>query len=127
MHKEHPLAKDLKKHKNKTVTTNDLWKYRQIISVPPYLLRNFFSRGRHIVPVNDEMVNAICSNANEAYGLLLAGYGYAFLPEYEIMNHPDLVTFRWAESPHAPFGIYSKTSAAKDKKSMEYSFINISM
>lgn len=126
MHKEHPLAKDLKKHKNKTVTTNDLWKYRQIISVPPYLLRNFFSRGRHIVPVNDEMVNAICSNANEAYGLLLAGYGYAFLPEYEIMNHPDLVTFRWAESPHAPFGIYSKTSAAKDKKSMEYSFINIS-
>ena len=72
------------------------------------------------------MVNAICSNANEAYGLLLAGYGYAFLPEYEIMNYPDLVTFRWAESPHAPFGIYSKTSAAKDKKSMEYSFINIS-
>ena len=69
------------------------------------------------------MDNAICSNANEAYGLLLAGFGYAFLPGFEIMDHPDLITFKWAESPHAPFGIYSKASAAKDKKSMEYAFI----
>lgn len=123
MSKEHPLAKDLMKHKKKTVTTNDLWSYRQIISVPPYLLRNFFSRGRYIVPVNDDMDNAICSNANEAYGLLLAGFGYTFLPGFEIMDHPDLITFKWAESPHAPFGIYSKVSTAKDKKSMEYAFI----
>ena len=123
MSKEHPLSKDLMKHKKKTVTTNDLWQYRQIISVPPYLLRNFFSRGRYIVPVNDDLDNAICSNANEAYGLLLAGFGYAFLPGFEIMDHPDLITFKWAESPHAPFGIYSKVSTAKDKKSMEYAFI----
>ena len=125
MSKEHPLSKDLMKHKKKTVTTNDLWQYRQIISVPPYLLRNFFSRGRYIVPVNDDLDNAICSNANEAYGLLLAGFGYTFLPGFEIMDHPDLITFKWAESPHAPFGIYSKVSTAKDKKSMEYAFIQL--
>lgn len=124
MRREHPLATELLKHKKATVTTNDLWEYRQIISVPPYLLRNFFSRGRYIVPVNDDLDNAICSNANEAYGLLLAGFGYAFLPEFEIIDHPDLVTFQWSESPHAPFGIYSKASATKDKKSMEYSFIH---
>ena len=59
MQKEHPLAKELIKHKKEEVTTNDIWKYRQIISVPPYLLRNFFSRGRYIIPVNDEMNNAI--------------------------------------------------------------------
>ena len=125
MPKEHPLAKDLMKHKKETVTTNDLWSYRQIISVPPYLLINFFSRGRYIVPVNDDMDNAICSNANEAYGLLLAGFGYAFLPGYEIIKHPDLITFKWSESPHALLGIYSKVSAAKDKKSLEYAFINL--
>ena len=124
MQKEHPLAKDLMKHKKEIVTTNDLWKYRQIISVPPYLLRNFFSRGRYIVPVNDDLDNTICSNANETYGLLLAGFGYAFLPGFEVIDHPDLVTFKWSESPHAPFGIYSKASATKDKKSMEYAFIH---
>ncbi len=123
MNIEHPLAKELKSQKKRTVKIDDLWKYRQIISIPPYLLGNFFSRGRHIVPVNDDVDNAICSNANEAYGLLLAGYGYAFLPEHEIMKHPDIVTFKWRESPHAPFGIYSKTSVLNDKNSSEYAFI----
>ena len=123
MHKDHPLAGAIKKRKNKTITTDDLWEYRQIISIPPYLLGNFFSRGRHIVPVNDDLDNAICSNANEAYGLLLSGFGYAFLPEHEIMKHPDIIIFKWAQSPHAPFGIYSKTSALKDKSSSEYIFI----
>ncbi len=123
VNKDHPLAIALKKSKKKAVSTEDLWNYRQIISIPPYLLGNFFSRGRHIVPVNDDMDNAICSNANETYGLLLADYGYAYLPEHQIMKHPDIVTFKWLQSPHAPFGIYSKTSAVKDKSSSEYSFI----
>ena len=121
--KDHPLVQDLKKRRKKTVSTKDLWEYRQIISIPPYLLKNYFSRGRQLVPVNDDLDNAICSNANEAYGLLLAGFGYAYLPEHEIMQHPDIVTFSWDESPHAPFGIYSKTSALKDKSSPEYAFI----
>ncbi len=69
------------------------------------------------------MDNAICSNANEAYGLLLAGFGYAYLPEHEIMKHPELIVFKWAESPNAPFGIYSKSSVLKDRSSREYLFI----
>ncbi len=123
MHKDHPLIRKLKIQKKDRVTTGDLWDYRQIISIPPYLLGNFFSRGRHIVPVNDDMDNAICSNANEAYGLLLAGFGYAYLPEHEVMEHPDLVVFKWEESPHAPFGIYSKASVFKNKSTSEYIFI----
>ncbi len=43
----------------------------------------------------------------------------------EIIKYPDLITFKWSESPHAPLGIYSKVSAAKDKKSLEYAFINL--
>ena len=119
------LAKELKAHKKKTVTTKDLWEYRQIISVPPYLIRNLFSRRRYIVPVNEEVDNAICTNATEAYGLLLANYGYALLAGYEILQHKDLITFKWEESPHAPFGIYSKSTVLKDKSSMEYEFIQI--
>ena len=122
-HKENILAKELKKQNKKTVTTNDLWEYRQIISVPPYLIRNLFSRRRYIVPVNEDVDNAICTNANEAYGLLLANFGYALLAGYEILDHKDLVTFKWEESPHAPFGIYSKASVLKDKSSIESSFI----
>ena len=79
LNKDHILAKDLKAHKKKTVTTKDLWGYRQIISVPPYLIRNLFSRRRYIVPVNEDIDNAICSNASETYGLLLANFGYAFI------------------------------------------------
>ena len=125
MNKDHPLAKELKKHRKKSVTTQDLWEYRQIISVPPYLLKSFFSRGRHIVPVNDDIDNAICANANETYGLILAGFGYAYLPEHEIIEHPGIVTFSWVDSPHAPFGIYSKSSVLKDNLSSEYAFIQI--
>ncbi len=123
INKAHPLAKELRKHKKKTVSTKDLWEYRQIISVPPYLIRNLFSRRRYIVPVNEDIDNAICSNASETYGLLLANFGYALLPGYEILDNSDLVTYKWEESPHAPFGIYTKASVLKDKASLEYAFI----
>lgn len=123
INKDHPLAKELRKHKKKTVSTKDLWEYRQIISVPPYLIRNLFSRRRYIVPVNEDIDNAICSNASETYGLLLANFGYALLPGYEILDNSDLITYKWEESPHAPFGIYTKASALKDKTSLEYAFI----
>ncbi|MCR5717108.1 MAG: LysR family transcriptional regulator [Lachnospiraceae bacterium] len=123
MHKDHPLAVKFKQHRQKSVSTSDLWEQRQIISIPPYLLGNFFSRGRHIVPVNDDLDNAICSNANETYGLLLAGFGYAYLPEHQIMKHPDIVTFAWKESPHAPFGVYSKVAVLKDRSSSEFLFL----
>ena len=79
--------------------------------------------GTLLIPGNEEADNAICTNATKAYGLLLANYGYALLAGYEILEHKDLVTFKWEESPHAPFGIYSKSAALKDKSSMEYAFI----
>ena len=123
LHKDHPLVKEKKKDRKKTTTTEELCEYRQVIAVPPYLLRKYFSRGRSIVPVNDNLDNVVCSNAGEAYGLLLAGFGYALLPENVILKHPDLVVYEWEESPHAPFGIYSNTSVLKDKASAEYVFI----
>lgn len=123
LRKDSPAALSFRQRKLDAVSTEDLWEQRQVIAIPPYLLRNFFARGRHIVPVNDEAENAICSNANEAYALLLAGFGYAYLPEHEITPHPELVAFRWQESPHAPFGIYSRASALKDSSSPEYAFI----
>ena len=119
-----PLAKVLKDSGKTSVTTEDLWDMNQIISIPPYLLKNFFSRGHRILPVNDNVDNAICSDSNETYGLILAGFGYAYIPEHEIIEHPDLKVFAWEESPHAPFGIYSKASALKDRTSPEYTFIH---
>ena len=110
-----------------TFSTYDLlfFRFTRNKSYTSYLIRNLFSRRRYIVPVNEEADNAICTNATEAYGLLLANYGYALLAGYEILEHKDLVTFKWEESPHAPFGIYSKSAALKYKSSMEYAFIQI--
>ena len=50
------------------------------------------------------------------------GYFYVFIHRY---SRKDLVTFKWEESPQAPFGIYSKSTVLKDKSSMEYEFIQI--
>jgi len=124
MENDLPLAKVLKDSGKTSVTTKDLWNMNQIISIPPYLLKNFFSRGHRILPINDNVDNAICSDSNETYGLILAGFGYAYIPEHEIIEHPDLKVFAWEESPHAPFGIYSKASALKDRTSPEYTFIH---
>ena len=75
------------------------------------------------MPVNENVNNTICSNAGEAYALLLTGFGYAYLPAHEIIEHKDLLCFSWAESPHAPFGIYSKSLILKDRSSAEYAFL----
>lgn len=123
MHKEMPLAHELAEKGLDTVTTEQIWKYRQVVAIPPYLLKNYFSRGRYIVPVNDDLDNAVCSNANEAYGLVLAGFGYAFIPEHQFMPHPDLAIFRWENSPHAAFGIYSRKDVPTEKSAVLKSFI----
>ena len=104
----HPLAAVLSQDRSPEdgIATKELWPYRQIISIPPYLMKSFFSRGHRIVPVNEEIDNIICNNTNEAYGLLIAGVGYAYVPKHLILDHPELVFWKWAESPHAPFGIY---------------------
>lgn len=81
---------------------------RQILAIPPYLLKHFFSRGHYLLPVNENLDNIICANVNEAYGMVLAGLGYALVPEYLIIDHPDILFCDWAESPRADFGIYHK-------------------
>lgn len=96
------------------ISTRDIQHIRQVILIPPYLMTNYFTRGLKIVPVNDELDNIICNNANEAYGLVIAGAGYAFIPRHLVIDHPDLEFWKWKETPLAPFGLYyRKTQAAR--------------
>jgi len=123
VNKQHPLAQKCKKRRQKSVSSADIWPYRQIIDIPPYLLKHVFSRGHHIVPVNDELDNIICATTSEAYNLALAGAGFALIPEHLILPHKELVFLPWEESPHAPMGIYYRQQAAIDKNSAIYKFI----
>ncbi len=88
------------------ITAEQFFPYRQIIAIPPYMLRKYFSRGRQLLPVNDDVDNIICSDVNEAYALVLSGIGYSMIPEYLNVMHPEVVYLNWKESPRAPFGIY---------------------
>ena len=123
VNKQHPLAQKCKKRRQKSVSSADIWPYRQIIDIPPYLLKHVFSRGHHIVPVNDELDNIICATTSEAYNLALAGAGFALIPGHLILPHKELVFLPWEESPHAPMGIYYRQQAAIDKNSAIYKFI----
>ncbi len=133
--KEHPLLEDLATHhgarydvcpgKTDTISSDFLWNYRQVVAIPPYLLKNYYSRGQRIIPVNDNLDNYICSNTNEAYGLVLSGLGYAMIPEHLIMMHPDLVFLNWIESPHSGFGIYYRRESGKNKSSALVKFMEL--
>lgn len=123
VNKQHPLAQKYKKRRPKSVSSADIWPYRQIIDIPPYLLKHVFSRGHHIVPVNDELDNIICATTSEAYNLALAGAGFALIPGHLILPHKELVFLPWEESPHAPMGIYYRQQAVVDKNSAIYKFI----
>ncbi len=124
--KEHPLALTSKKRRQKCVSSEDIWPYRQIIDIPPYLLKHVFSRGHRIVPVNDELDNIICATTSEAYNLALAGAGFSLIPEHLALPHKELVFLQWKESPHAPMGIYYRRQAAIDKNSAICKFLRIS-
>ncbi|MBR1741046.1 MAG: LysR family transcriptional regulator [Lachnospiraceae bacterium] len=128
--KSHPILEkinfyesDAPAEKKPEVTSGLLWNYRQVINLPPYLMKNYFSRGHRIVPVNDELDNIICINTNEAYPLVISGFGYSLIPEHLLMPHPDLVFLKWKESPHSAFGIYYRKEAAKDKASALAHFV----
>ena len=114
--KDHPFAVSfLETHDiGEPISSEEFWNLRQVLDIPPYLLKNFFSRGHRIVPVNDTLDNVICSNINEAYGLVLAGIGFALVPEHLIMDHRDLLFLDWNETPHASFGIYHKKIENKE-------------
>ena len=120
--KSHPLARPYldEPDRAKEVTTEQFWEYRQIIATPPYLMKRYFSNGKHVVPINDKADNILCSNTNEAYALVLAGLGYSMIPEYLKMNYPDILYLKWVESRHAPFGVYYK-----EAKSSMVSFIRV--
>ena len=122
--KAHELARECKKRRKKCVSSTDLWLHRQIIAIPPYLLKHTFSRGHHIIPVNDELDNMLCATISEAYNLVLAGAGFALIPEHLALPHKELAFFQWNESPHAPMGIYCRRDILHDKNSVICRFIS---
>lgn len=121
--KDHPLAQNKKRKRNKSVSSEELLPYRQIFDIPPYLLKHVFSRGHRILPVNEEQDNIICANASEATALVLCGIGYVLLPDYLLPAHRELAVFPWPESPVTQLGIYSVKSAVTDKNSPVYQVI----
>lgn len=122
--KAHELARECKKRRKKCVSSTDLWLHRQIIAIPPYLLKHTFSRGHHIIPVNDELDNMLCTTISEAYNLVLASAGFALIPEHLALPHKELAFFQWNESPHAPMGIYCRREILHDKNSVICRFIS---
>lgn len=121
--KDHPLAEKCKKRHRNSVSSEELFMYPQVVDIPPYLMKNAFSRGHRIVPVNDELNNVIVSSASEAYSLVLAGVGYALLPDHLLMKHNDLKFLKWTESPHTQVGIYCSQDAWKDRESAVRKFV----
>ena len=123
MAKNHEIAKPFLKNENlaREITTKELWSYRQILNIPPYLLKSFYSRGYRILPVNDELDNIICSNTHESLGLAAAGLGYTMIPEHHYIDRDKLMVLDWKESPHAAFGIYYHNNL--DKKSSASQFV----
>lgn len=124
MRKDHPLAVECRQKNKNTVSTAEIFPYRQIISIPPYLMKNAFSRGHRIVPANDTLHNCIVTNTAEAYALLLAGAGYCLLPEYALLPDLDIQCLKWEESPHTKLGIYTDTQVYQDHSSTVRQFVN---
>ncbi|MGN0193686.1 MAG: LysR family transcriptional regulator [Pseudoramibacter sp.] len=125
LRKDHPLAEKYKRKRKKTVSSEDLAAYRQVIDIPPYLLKNAFSRGHKIIPVNDTFQNLIVTNSTEAYALVLAGAGFCLLPEYLTIPDKALKILKWAESPKAPLGLYADAQVYQDRASSVRKFIDI--
>lgn len=103
----HPLARQCQK----AVSTADFWPYRQIIAIPPYLMKRAFSHGHRCIPINDALDNIVCATTSEAYNLALAGAGFALIPHHLAMPHAGLAFLPWQESPKAPLGIYFRTQS----------------
>ena len=122
--KAHELVLQRKKRRKKCVSSPDFWLHRQIIAIPPYLLKHAFSRGHHIIPVNDELDNIFCATISEAYNLTLAGAGFALIPAHLALPNKELAFLPWNESPHAPMGIYCRKEAQSDNNSVICKFIN---
>ena len=112
---DHPLAEI---GKEREIITDDFWSYSQILAIPPYLLVNNHMNRHPILPVNDHVVNYNCSNNTEAYGLILAGFGFCMVPSHLVMPHPKLTFLKWKTSPQAPMGIYFRRGILKENPIM---------
>lgn len=123
--KDHPLAVKLAADPDfdGTVTTEDLWSCRQILSIPAYLMKTYFSRGHRILPVNENLDNIICGSVNESYALVLAGLGYAMVPGNLLVQNDGLAFWHWKETPRSGFGIYYRRDAAKGTAALVREFI----
>ena len=121
--KNHPVVKLAKKEKITEISQELIWDYRQVVQIPPYLLKNVFSKGSHIIPVNEKLDNIICSFASEVYALVKAGFGFAFVPEYLAIPDPDLIFYPFKETHHAPFGIYYRKESLEAKDSAVSQFL----
>lgn len=121
--KNHPLVKIAKKQKLTEISQEMIWDYPQVVQIPPYLLKNVFSKGSHIIPVNDKLNNILCSFASEVYALVKAGFGFAFVPDYLAIPDPDLIFYPFKETHHAPFGIYYRKESLQAKDSAVSQFL----
>ncbi len=117
----HPLSDRFVKGEWQSISTQTLWPFRQILAIPPYLLKNFYSRGTRILPVNDSLDNLICASTAEAYAFVEAGLGYAMIPSFLLRDSKNTIAVKWEESPHAPFGLYYRM--LKNKKSHLFVFL----
>ncbi len=122
--KNHPLAKMAKRKKMQEISQDLLWNYRQIVQIPQYLLKNIFSKGSRVLPVNEKMDNLLCSYASEVYALVKAGYGFALVPEHLAVPDKDLLFYSFKESRRAPFGIYYRKDSLQSKDSAVSHFLS---
>ena len=123
--KNHPVAKAAKREKLQDVSGELLWEYRQVIQLPPYLLKNVFSKsGKYLIPVNEELENSLCSYTTETYALIKSGFGFAFVPEYLALPDEELVIFPYKETRLAPFGIYARKDSLEENGSAAKSFVS---
>ena len=121
--KNHPVARMAKKNKLTEISQDFLWEYPQVVQIPPYLLKNLFSKGSRVLPVNEKLNNIICSFASEVYALVKSGFGFAFLPEYLALPDNELIFYPFKETKRAPFGIYYRKESLEAKDSAVSQFL----
>ncbi len=88
--KGHPLAE------LPSVTVETASAFPQVLCIPDALKSDYyFGHKQPAIPDFSDQVISMCSNASEAYALVLAGMGYCLLPEYVIRPNKDLCFLSW--------------------------------
>ncbi|MBR1402742.1 MAG: LysR family transcriptional regulator [Treponema sp.] len=121
--KNHPVVKLAKKNKLTEISQEMLWDYPQVVHIPPYLLKNIFSKGSHVIPVNEKLDNVLCSFASEVYALVKADFGFAFVPEHLAIPDKELIFYPFKETRRAPYGIYYRKESLEAEESAVARFL----